>query len=98
LRWSCLKFLRQTFHEYAACSLRKFPWAKAYYRLLREKGYGYHAAVRTLAFQWIRIVFRCWKNGQLYDEATYLQSLQRKNSPVVATLEVAALPARSKLT
>jgi len=94
LRRSCPKFLRQTFHEYAACSLRKSPWAKAYYRLLREKGYGHHAAVRALAFKWIRIVFRCWKDGQLYDEATYLQSLQRKNSPVVATLEVAALPAR----
>jgi transposase len=94
LRWSCPKFLRQTFHEYAACSLRKSLWAKAYYRHLREKGYGHHAAVRALAFKWIRIVFRCWKDGQLYDEATYLQSLQRKNSPVVATLEVAALPAR----
>lgn len=31
-RWACPKFLRQTFHEYAARSIPHCPWAKAFYR------------------------------------------------------------------
>jgi len=81
-RWACPKFLRQTFHEYASHSLPKSEWARAYYRLQREHGKSHHAAVRALAYKWIRIIFRCWKTGTPYDEPTYLQSLQKRNSPL----------------
>ena len=30
-RWACNKFLRQTFHEYAAHSIKFSAWARAYY-------------------------------------------------------------------
>src|SRR5437868_12723436 len=30
-RWACPKFLRQTFHEWAAHSIGSSDWAKAYY-------------------------------------------------------------------
>lgn len=40
---------------------------------------SHHAAVRALAFRWIRILFRCWKDRTPYDEARYLEVLQRRS-------------------
>jgi transposase len=78
-RLGCPKFLRQTFHEFAAQTIRQSPWAKAFYELKREAGMSHHAAVRMLAYKWIRILFRCWKDRVPYSEPIYLQSLARKN-------------------
>jgi AcrR family transcriptional regulator len=52
--------LRQTFVEWAAETINKSFWAGAYYRQQRDKGCTYQAAVRALAFKWIRILYRCW--------------------------------------
>ncbi len=57
-RWRCPKFLRQTFVEWAAQTINKSFWAGAYYRQQRNKGCSHHAAVRSLAFKWIRILYR----------------------------------------
>jgi transposase len=83
-RYACPKFLRQTFHEFAYCSLRKSVWAQAYYQLQRSKNKSHHAAVRALAYKWIRILYRCWKDGKPYDEQVYLENLQKRNSPLRA--------------
>src|SRR5207245_702065 len=85
-RWGCPKFLRQTFHEFASHSIVTSQWARAYYDLQIDRGKSHHAAVRALAFKWIRILFRCWKNRTPYDEQVYLQSLQKRNSPLKALL------------
>jgi transposase len=85
-RFACPKFLRQTFHEFASHSILKSQWARAYYDLQINKGNSHHAAVRALAFKWIRVLFRCWKNRTPYDEQVYLQSLQKRNSPLKALL------------
>jgi transposase len=87
-RFACPKFLRQTFHEFAGCSIQWSEWAKAYYRHLCEEKKSHHAAVRSLAFKWIRIIFRCWKDGKPYDEEVYLQSLRRRGSLHVGALGV----------
>ena len=81
-RRSCPKFLRQTFHEFAFLSTRSSAWAKAYYDRQREDKRSHPAAVRALAYKWIRIIFRCWKESKLYDEEIYLQSLQKRRSPL----------------
>jgi transposase len=83
-RWACPKFLRQSFHEWAGHSIAYSMWARSYYQQLRSRGKGHHAAVRALAFKWIRVVFRCWKDGVAYDEAKYLASLARRGSPLSA--------------
>ncbi|MBA6297282.1 IS110 family transposase, partial [Colwellia sp. MB02u-9] len=49
----------------------------------REKGNTHQAAVRSLAFKWIRIVFRCWKTKEPYNEAKYLKALIDRNSPLL---------------
>jgi transposase len=71
-RWACPKFLRQSFHEYAECSIGFSPWARAFYDQQREKGKGHHAAVRSLAFKWIRILYRCWMDRVPYSESRHL--------------------------
>lgn len=85
-RRGCPKFIRQTFHEYAACSMPHSPWARAYYLQQRGRGLGHHAAVRALAYKWIRILFRCWKDRVPYDEQFYCQRLKENNSPLFALI------------
>ena len=89
-RWAAPKFLKQSFHEFAANSIPKCPWAKAYYETMLQKGNKHHAAVRSLAYKWIRIIYRCWKDRILYDEMTYLKALSRRHSPVLQRLAPAA--------
>ena len=85
-RWACSKFLKQTFHEFAQLSLPYSPWARVQYSELRKRGKGHHAAVRALAYKWIRIIFACWKQRRPYDEAEYIQSLRRRGSPLAQLL------------
>jgi transposase len=85
-RLQCPKFLRQTFVEWAAESTRHSFWAQVYYQQQRDKGKAHQAAVRALAFKWIRILYRCWQERTPYDEAVYLQALQRRSAPLLHTL------------
>lgn len=81
-RWSCPKFLRQTFCEWALHSIASSTWAREYYRRQRAKDKGRNTVIRALAFKWIRILFRCWKDRKLYDEAAYERALAvRRRSP-----------------
>jgi hypothetical protein len=43
-------------------------WARAYYDQMRGRGKEHHAALRALAYKWIRILFRCWKDRTLHNE------------------------------
>jgi transposase len=85
-RLACPKFIKQSFHEFADQSIRFSPWARAYYDQQRGRGNDHHAALRALAFKWIRILFRCWKNRKPYDEEQYIQSLRRHGSTLVQHL------------
>jgi transposase len=79
-RWACPKFVRQSFHEFAGQSILQSVWARAFYDQLRQRGKGHHAAVRSLAYRWIRIIFRCWQMRVPYCEETYCRALQRRQS------------------
>ncbi len=85
-RYSCPKFLRQSFVEWTKETIRFSFWARAFYQLQREKGKTHQMAIRSLAFKWIRILFRCWQDRKPYDEAKYLIALKAKGSPLVAQL------------
>lgn len=86
-RWQCPTFLRQTFVEWAAQTIDKSFWAGAYYRQQRAKGSSYQAAVRALAFKWIRILHCCWQTKTPYDESKYLNALRKRGSPLIQNLE-----------
>ena len=58
-------------------------WAAAYYRQQRDRGCSHQAALRALAFKWIRILCRCWQDRTPYNESTYLNALKRRGSPLL---------------
>jgi transposase len=86
-RIACPKYLRQTFHEFANHARIWSGWSNAFYRMIRAAGMKHHAAIRALAFKWIRILFRLWKTRTRYNETQYVEQLKRHNSPVVQFLE-----------
>ncbi len=82
-RWRCPTFVRQTFVEWAAQTINKSFWAGLYYRQQRDKGCTYQAALRALAFKWIRILYRCWQTRTPYNETAYLKALRDHGSPLL---------------
>ena len=83
-RYFCPKFLRQSFVEYAGESTKHSFWARAYYQQQRAKGKSRQAAVRALAFKWIRIIYRCWQTRTEYNEVKYLEGLRKKGSSLLS--------------
>lgn len=82
-RYFCPKFLRQSFHEYAGESVKHSFWARAYYQQQIAKGKSRQAAVRALAYKWIRIIWKCWQTRTPYSEVKYLEALRKKGSPLL---------------
>jgi transposase len=84
-RIACPIFLRQTFTEWAGATIPRSFWAAAYYRQQLAKGCSHRVAIRALAFKWIRVLYRCWKDRVPYDEVTYLNALRQRGSPLLKT-------------
>jgi hypothetical protein len=78
------KFRRQSFHEFAGESVKHSFWARAYYEQQLARGKGRQAAVRALAYKWIRIIWKCWLTRTPYSEVKYLEALRKKGSPLLA--------------
>jgi transposase len=82
-RWACPTFLRQTFIEWVAQTITRSFWAKAFYDSCRARGMRHQAALRSLAFKWIRILYRCWIDRTPYDESRYLSALRKRQAPLL---------------
>jgi transposase len=85
-RWSAPIFARQTLVEWAGQSVKACAWAKAYYLQQKQRQMGHSAILRSLAFKWLRILWRCWMDSKPYDDALYLKQLKQKNAPLLAFL------------
>jgi transposase len=85
-RWATDKFLLQSFHEFAAASIPHCGWVQTSYHALRRRGKSHHEAVRTLAFKWIRIIWRCWQDRTPYDDARYNRALAIRGSSLAHNL------------
>ena len=83
-RFSCSTFIRQTLVEWAEQTIPTSFWAKAFYERHRAKGASHNAAIRALAFKWIRVLWRCWVDRVPYDESRYLSALRRRGSPLLS--------------
>ena len=81
-RWNCPKFLRQTFHEFAKSTVIHSAWARAFYDLQKSRGKAHNAAIRSLAFKWVRIIHHCWQTRTPYDDKLYMQRLEQHGSPL----------------
>jgi len=60
--------------------------AKAYYHQQKAKGHRHQSILRSLAYKWQRILFRCWQNNEIYDEKHYLAALKKRSSPLLKTI------------
>jgi transposase len=99
-RWACPKFFRQTFHEFAGVSIQFCEWARAFYDRQRAKGKGHQAAVRALAFKWIRVLFACWRDRKPYDDRRHADNVALRSLAVSAPMRpnAAAAPQPSTST
>lgn len=70
-------FLHQSVVEFAKCSIGQCEWARLLYEQQLARGKSRWAAIRSVAFKWLRVLWRCWQDRRPYDETTYLRSLQR---------------------
>jgi transposase len=80
------QFVRHTFVEWAAASIRHACWAGVFSQQQRDKGTAHQAAVRALAFTWLRILSRCWQERTPYDESVSLQALNNRGASLLQNL------------
>jgi transposase len=89
-RLACPKFVRQSFHEFAKSSINWSAWARAYYDQQRRRGNKHNEAIRSLAYKWARIIYRCWQDHKPYDESVYIAKLELRGSPLAKLIPTAA--------
>ena len=69
-RYARNRRLGDALHQWAFCSLKGSPGARDYYRALRLRGVGHHAALRQLSNRLVGILHGCLKTGTVYNEHT----------------------------
>ena len=70
-RWACNKRFRRAITIFADNSRHASPWAAQIYNQARAAGKDHPHAVRILARAWIRVIWRCWLDGQPYNPAKH---------------------------
>jgi hypothetical protein len=90
MRVHCDKRARRILHLFAGCSLRGCAWARQFYAEQRRRGKTHATALRNLATKWLRILFRMWKDGAVYDEAKYLRRRAERQRPRDTALAAAS--------
>ena len=67
----------------AAAWIPRSFWAQAFYQGCRDRGMRHQAALRALAFKWIRIPYRCWIDRTPCNETRYLLTLRKRQAPLL---------------
>ena len=67
-RWACNHRLRRAVTCFADNSRHASPWAADIYKRARSRGCDHPHAIRILARAWIRVLWRAWNDGTLYDQ------------------------------
>ena len=76
-RFGCWKFARRTMHLFADHSRRQCYWAQEFYDKQRQTGHGHHAALRSLAHKWLKILLAMKRTGSHYNETIFLGSKRK---------------------
>lgn len=66
-RTACNKRLRKAITTFAGNSRRQSRWARQMYADARARGCRHPHAVRILARAWVRVLWKAWSDGLLYD-------------------------------
>jgi len=69
-RYARNRRLADAVHQWAFCSLKGSPGARAYYKTLRERGTGHQAALRQLGNRLVGILHGYLKTSTRYSETT----------------------------
>ena len=70
-RWACNKNLRAAITCFADNSRHACAWAADIYQRAKQRGRRHPQAVRILARAWVRVLWRAWQDGKLYDPAAH---------------------------
>ena len=70
-RWACDKRLRNHFGTLADSTRHWHPWAGETYRRATARGCEHPHAKRILGRAWSRVLWRCWRDGVVYDPAKH---------------------------
>ena len=73
--------------DFFMCSIGQCDWARRRYEDQMRKQKNRWAAIRVVAFKWLRILWRCWQARQPHDEARYLRSKQRRSQTAASAPE-----------
>lgn len=71
-RWAANKRLRCAITIWANNSRRESEWAQDIYRRARKRGCDHPHATRILARAWVRVLWRCWRDGVAYDPERHM--------------------------
>ena len=69
------KLGRNTFQQFARCSIGKSNWAKKQYVRRCNQGKGSQHSYRCLANTWVKITFAMWRSKTIYDENRHMASI-----------------------
>ncbi|MEU7814322.1 IS110 family transposase [Pseudonocardia sp. NPDC049154] len=83
-RWACNKRLRVALTTFADNSRHQSPWAAEVYRRAIASGKDHPHAIRILARAWVRIIWRCWNDGQPYDPTRHGGAARQLPPPAAA--------------
>jgi hypothetical protein len=67
--------------DWAAQTVPRCTWAAEYYQRQKAAGKRHNAILRALAFKWVRILWRNWKDHTPYDENRHLAALAKRHFP-----------------
>lgn len=70
-RWAANKRARDALSTFADNSRHSSPWAAQLYRAARQRGKRHPHAVRILMRAWLRVMWRCWHDGAVYDPSLH---------------------------
>lgn len=79
-RYACNKRLRKGLTLWAGNTRHSSEWAKAKYAAARARGCDHPHAVRILARAWVKVLWGCWRDGNLYDESSHGGAQRFKNA------------------
>lgn len=80
-RWACNKRLRVALTTFADNSRHQSPWAADIYRRAIAGGKDHPHAIRILARAWVRVIWRCWTDGQPYDPTRHGGATRHTTTP-----------------
>lgn len=86
MRFACRKVFRDVTYQFSFSSITQSDWARKFYDCQRAKGNTHTEALRSLGNKWLKIIFRMWKDGVVYDENRHFADIMRYqlNAPSVA--------------